>query len=162
MVIEIREGGLDDARVVGLLAIHVSRARGETAEGSAHALDVSGLRVPGIWFWAAWEGESVVGTVALKRLTAEHGEIKSMHTAEAFRRRGVASAMLRHVMAVARAEGMGRVSLETGSWDYFLRARRFYARHGFRECGPFGEYVEDRNSVFMTVELGPNREDAKA
>lgn len=104
-------------------------------------------------FWSAWEGDEVVGVGALKRLSADHGEVKSMHTAESARGRGVGSAMLRHIMAAARARGMSRLSLETGSWRYFEPARALYARHGFVECGPFGEYREDANSMFMTLVL---------
>ena len=150
----IVEGCLDDARVVELLQAHVIRARAETAPGSAHALDLSGLRAPGVTFWTAWDGDAVVGVGALKRLSADHGEVKSMHTAEAARGRGVGSAMLRQIMAAARARGMSRLSLETGAWAYFAPARALYARHGFVECGPFGDYREDPNSVFMTVALG--------
>jgi putative acetyltransferase len=150
----IVEGGLDDPRVVALLHTHLARARAETAPGSAHALDLSGLRAPEVTFWSAWEGDTVVGVGALKRLSADHGEVKSMHTAEAARGRGVGSAMLRQIMAAARTRGMSRLSLETGSWAYFAPARALYARHGFVECGPFGEYREDLNSVFMTLGLG--------
>jgi putative acetyltransferase len=150
----IVEGGLDDPRVVALLHTHVTRARAETARGSAHALDLGGLREPEVTFWSAWEGESVVGVGALKRLSADHGEVKSMHTAEAARGRGVGSALLQEILATARARGMRRLSLETGSWPYFLPARALYARHGFVECAPFGEYEEDPNSVFMTLALG--------
>ena len=152
--LRIVEGGLDDQRVVALLHTHVARARAETAPGSAHALDLSALKAPEVTFWSAWENDAVVGVGALKRLSAEHGEIKSMHTAEAARGRGVGSALLRRIMATARARGMTRLSLETGSWPYFLPARALYARHGFVECPPFGEYREDPNSVFMTVSLG--------
>jgi putative acetyltransferase len=150
----IVEGGLDDPRVVALLHTHLTRARAETAAGSAHALDLSGLRAPEVTFWSAWEGDEIVGVGALKRLSDDHGEVKSMHTAEAARGRGVGSALLREIMATARARRMTRLSLETGSWPYFLPARALYARHGFVECGPFGEYREDPNSVFMTVALG--------
>ena len=150
----IIEGGLDDPRVVALLETHVTRARAETARGSAHALDLAALRAPTVAFWSAWEGDAVVGVGALKRLSDDHGEIKSMHTAEAARGRGVGSAMLRHIMAAARDRGMTRLSLETGSWPYFLPARALYTRHGFVECGPFADYQEDPNSVFMTRELG--------
>jgi putative acetyltransferase len=153
--LRIVEGGLDDPRVIALLHTHVARARAETARGSAHALDLSGLRAAEITFWSAWEGDTVVAVGALKQLTPGHGEIKSMHTAEAARGRGVGSALLRRIMAAARSRGMSRLSLETGSWPYFLPARALYARHGFVECPPFGEYGEDPNSVFMTVELGP-------
>ena len=151
--LRIVDGGLDDPRVVALLRLHVTRARAETAPGSAHALDLSGLRTPDMTFWSVWNGDELVGVGALKRLSAEHGEIKSMHTVEAARGRGVGSALVRHIMAAARACGMRRLSLETGSWPYFLAARALYARHGFVECGPFGEYREDPNSVFMTVAL---------
>jgi putative acetyltransferase len=151
----IVEGGLDDPRVVQLLQTHLIRARAETARGSAHALDLSGLRASEVTFWSAWEGDLVVGVGALKRLSADHGEVKSMHTAEAARGRGVGSAMLRQIMAAARARGMSRLSLETGSWPYFAPARALYSRHGFVECEPFGEYREDPNSVFMTVAVRP-------
>jgi len=146
----IIEGGLEDPRVVALLHTHVTRARAETARGSAHALDLAGLRAPEVTFWSVWEGDTVLGVGALKRLSADHGEIKSMHTAEAARGRGVGSAMLGQIMTAARERGMSRLSLETGSWPYFAPARALYARHGFVECGPFGEYRMDRNSVFMT------------
>jgi putative acetyltransferase len=149
----IVEGGLDDPRVAALLGAHVTRARAETARGSAHALDLDALRAPEITVWCAWEGDQVVGVGALKRLSADHGEVKSMYTAEAARGRGVGSALLRRIIEAARARGMTRLSLETGSWPYFLPARALYARHGFAECGPFGEYRHDQNSVFMTLEL---------
>jgi putative acetyltransferase len=158
--LRIVDGGLDDARVVALLEQHVARARAETAPGSAHALDLSGLRAPDVSFWSAWEGEELVGVGALKRLSAEHGEIKSMYTAEAARGRGVGSALVRHIVRQARERGMRRLSLETGSWPYFLPARALYARHGFVECGPFGDYREDPNSVFMTMRLQMPAEDA--
>src|SRR5919109_1263397 len=102
----IVEGGLDDPHVVSLLHTHVTRARSETGRGSAHALDLDALRAPEITFWSAWEGDAVVGVGALKRLSADHGEVKSMHTAEAARGRGVGSALLRQIMATARARGM--------------------------------------------------------
>jgi putative acetyltransferase len=160
--LRIVHGGLDDPRVVALLQLHLTRARAETAPGSAHALDLSGLRTPEVTFWSVWEGNELLGVGALKRLTTEHGEVKSMHTAEAARRRGVGSALVRHIMSEARTRGMRRLSLETGSWPYFLPARELYARHGFVECGPFGDYREDPNSVFMTVELEPQGQSAPA
>ena len=158
MTLRIVEGGLDDPRVVELLRVHVTRARAETARGSAHALDLSALRAPDVSFWSAWEGETLAGVGALRRLTDDHGEIKSMHTAESMRRRGVAGAIVDHIIEAARARGMSRVSLETGSWAYFTAARALYARHGFVECGPFGDYRPDPNSVFMTLELQPVRD----
>ena len=153
----IVEGGLDDPRVVELVLTHLRRALSVTPRGSAHALDLSGLRVPEITFWSAWEGAgddaALVGVGALKTLSGDHGEVKSMHTAEGARGRGVGSAVLRHIIAEARARGMTRLSLETGAFDYFAPARALYARHGFEACAPFGDYRPDRNSVFLTLAL---------
>jgi putative acetyltransferase len=151
----IVEGGLDDPHVVELLRTHLTRATAETAPGSAHALDLSALRAPEVTFWSAWEDEVLAGVGALKQLSADHGEVKSMHTAAAMRRRGVATALLRHILAAAQARALSRVSLETGSWPFFAPARALYARHGFVECAPFGDYRPDPNSVFMTLALVP-------
>jgi|SRR5208282_641382 len=149
----IIEGGLDDPRVQTLLAHHLTTARAETARGSAHALGLSGLRKPDVHFWSGWDGERVIAIGALKRLSESHGEIKSMHTEQSYRRTGAGSGMLRHIIARARQMGLSRLRLETGSWPYFIPAREFYRRHGFLECAPFGSYAPDANSVFMTLEL---------
>jgi putative acetyltransferase len=149
----ITPGDLGDPRVVDLLHTHVSTARAETARGSAHALDLTGLKAPGISLWTIWEDEVLLGVGALKELSPGHGEVKSMHTAKAARRKGAGSAMLRHIIATARERGMSRLSLETGSWEYFLPARALYKSHGFAECPPFAEYALDPNSVFMTLDL---------
>ena len=149
----ITDGGLDDPRVQALLAHHFATARAQTAPGSAHALDLSGLKSPDVHFWSAWDEDAVIAIGALKQLSATHGEVKSMHTAQSHRRSGTGSAMLRHIIESARRMGFTRVSLETGSWPYFVPAREFYKRHGFVECPPFGSYAFDPNSVFMTLEL---------
>jgi len=150
---KITDGGLDDPRVQTLLAYHFASARAETAPGSAHALDLGGLRSPDIQFWSAWDGDHVIAIGALKRLSESHGAVKSMHTDRSSRRNGVGSAMLGHIIGQARQMGLSRLSLETGSWAYFDPARALYRRHGFAECPPFGDYVPDPNSVFMTLEL---------
>jgi len=149
----IREGGFDDPRVVDLLRIHVTTAHAQTARGSAHALNVEGLQQLDISFWTLWDDDALLGFGALRRLTDDHGEVKSMHTAETARRRGVGSAILGHIIAAAREGGLARLSLETGSWDYFQPAVALYRRHGFAECPPFGDYKPDPNSVFMTLDL---------
>jgi len=149
----ILPGGLDDPRVQDLLEHHTRTARAETVIGSAHALDLAGLRASDVTFWSAWEGDSLVGVGALKRLTPVLGEIKSMHTAESCRRSGVGTAMVTHILDAARTMGITRISLETGSWPYFAPARALYRKHGFVECPPFGDYVEDDNSVFMSLDL---------
>jgi len=146
-------GNLGDPRVIDLLQIHLTRSRAETAPGSAHALDITALKSPDISFWTVWDDEVLLGCGALKRLSADHGEVKSIHTVEAMRRNGIGSAVLRHIIAAGRAEAMSRLSLETGSWDYFRPARSLYRKHGFVECAPFGDYVPDPNSVFMTLDL---------
>lgn len=153
MTVAIAEGGLDDARVQALLGTHLSKARAATAEGFAFALDLSGLRVKEIRFFSAWDGDVLLGVGALKRLSSDHGEVKSMHTAEAARRRGIGGTMLRHLMAVARAAGMERVSLETGTSAYFQSAVALYQHHGFVDCGPFGEYAASVENRFLTRAL---------
>jgi putative acetyltransferase len=152
-MMRIVEGDLRDPRVVDLLHIHLTSARAETAPGSAHALDLTGLQSPDISFWTIWDDETLVGVGALKRLSADYGEVKSMHTAQSMRGKGAGSAMLRHIIATARASGISRLSLETGSWEYFRPARAFYRSHGFVECPPFADYVLDPNSVFMALDL---------
>jgi putative acetyltransferase len=146
-------GDLDDPRVVELLQVHLTSARAGTAHGCAHALDVAGLRAPDVSFWTIWQGDLLLGTGALRQISPDHGEVKSMHTAQLARRGGVGSAMLRHLIATARAQAYRRLSLETGSWGYFRAARAFYSRHGFVECPPFANYTADPNSVFMSLEL---------
>jgi putative acetyltransferase len=151
--VRIEEGGLDDPRVQALLAQHFAASRANTPEGFAYALDLSGLRVPEIRFFAAWDGESLLGIGALKRLAPDHGEVKSMRTADAALRRGVARAMLRHIIGQARAAGMARVSLETGTQGYFRPAVALYLAEGFTPCGPFGEYAASAENRFLTLAL---------
>jgi putative acetyltransferase len=153
VTLRIVPGDFGDPRVADLVRHHFTTARAATASGSAHALDLSGLCSPDVSFWTIWDDDTLLGIGALKRLSADHGEVKSMHTAQAVRRKGAGSAMLRHIVAAARAGGMSRLSLETGSWDYFRPARSFYQRHGFVVCPPFADYVLDPNSVFMTLDL---------
>jgi putative acetyltransferase len=152
-MMRILHGDFSDPRVVNLIQIHLTSARAETAPGSAHALDFTGLQSPDISLWTIWDDEMLLEVGALKRLSPDHGEVKSMYTVESSRRRGAGSAMLRHIIATARERGMSRLGLETGSWDYFLPARALYRSHGFLECPPFADYVLDPNSVFMSLDL---------
>lgn len=153
-MMRIVPGDLGDPRVIDLVLIHLKRARAETAPGSAHALDLTALQSPDICFWTTWDDEVLLGFGALKRLSADHGEVKSMHTVESERGKEIGSAMLRHIITAARALAISRLSLETGSWDYFRPARALYRKHGFVECAPFGDYLPDPNSVFMSLDLG--------
>ena len=112
--------------------------------------EAEGLRRPDVTFWTLWDGDELAGCGALKELSPAHGEIKSMRTAQAHRNKGVARALLRHILEEARRRSYTRLSLETGSQPAFEPARRLYAGFGFVFCGPFADYVEDPNSVFMT------------
>ena len=146
-------GGLDDPRVAGLIEYHVRTAAAQTAPGSAHAMAAEGLRRPDIDFWSLWDGDCLVAVGALRRLSADHGEIKSMHVAEGHRGQGAGAAMLDTIIAAARAAGLSRLSLETGSWDYYRPAHALYRRHGFTECAAFEGYKPDANSLFFTKVL---------
>jgi putative acetyltransferase len=120
---------------------------------SVHALDLAKLRSPDITFWTAWEGAVLLGCGALKELDPGHGEVKSMRTPKALRRRGAGRAILTRIVEVARERGYQRLSLETGSMEAFLPAQKLYESFGFRRCGPFGGYAEDPNNVFKTLRL---------
>ena len=136
-----------------LLSEHLEGMHANTPPESVHALDVDGLRAPDVTFWTAWEGAELLGCGALKEIAPEHGEIKSMRTSTDHLRRGVATAILQHLIDEAKRRGYSRLSLETGSGGAFQAALSFYERFGFDYCGPFGDYREDPFSRFMTLEL---------
>jgi putative acetyltransferase len=147
---------LDDPReedVRALLHRHLSFAREVTPPEDVHALDLDGLLDPAISFYSCREDGRLLAIGALKHLDDDHAEVKSMHTAEAARGRGLGRAMLEHLLAVALERGYRQVSLETGAMDAFAPARELYASAGFDVTGPFGEYPESANSVYMTKAL---------
>ena len=150
---DIQLGDLADERVLRLLDGHLADMFATSPVESVHALDVSALAASGVTFWTIADGDDVLGCVALKELDPEHGELKSMRTDAAARGRGLGARLLEHVLDESRRRGYRRVSLETGSQDFFAPARALYAKHGFRETGPFGDYALDPHSVFMTLEL---------
>jgi len=151
--IEVGEGGLDDPAVLALLEEHLADMHATSPPESVHALDLSGLTAPGVTFWTARLDGLPLGCVALKELSPASGELKSMRTAAAARGRGVGTALLTVVLDEARRRGYREVSLETGTEAFFAPAHRLYRRHGFTECGPFGDYVLDPHSTFMTLTL---------
>ena len=155
----IREDDLEGPEIADLLRTHRDDAARHSPPGSVHALDLDRLRVPGITFWSVWSDRMLLGCGALKELSPDHGEIKSMHTALAHRGKGVAAHLLTHILKEARARSYRRVSLETGSMAAFAPARALYARFGFVTCAPFADYREDPNSVCMMRDL-PLRSDA--
>lgn len=149
----IRKGDLQDPRILALLRYHFDKCHEVTPPGSAHVFDVSRLADPSIDFFAAWDGETLLGVGAVKYFNAAFGEVKSMHTSEAARRRGVGGAILSHIIEAARSKGVKRLSLETGSFGYFEPAVALYKSNGFTECPPFGDYRPDPNSLFLTREI---------
>lgn len=151
MRITIDDPERDDVRA--LLEEHLRNMHAITPAGSVHALDVGRLKVPSITFWSVRDGETLLGCGALKELDPTHGEVKSMRTPESARRRGAGRAMIHHIIAVARARGYARLSLETGASAPFLPARRLYESVGFTSCGPFGDYPDDPHSAFLTLAL---------
>jgi putative acetyltransferase len=150
---EIRLDDLSGADIRALLEEHLRCMHSISPPESVHALDLDGLREPDISFWTAWSGTDLLGCGALKQLDAHHGEIKSMRTAYAHRRKGVARAILSWILDEALRRKYARLSLETGSEPAFEPARRLYEGFGFDYCPPFDGYVEDPNSVFMTKTL---------
>ena len=139
--------------VVALIELHLRSAFENSPPGSVFALDLSGLRDPAVALWSAWDGEALLGMGALKELDAGHGELKSMRTAPAHLRRGVAGAMLDHLIAEGRRRGYSRLSLETGNNAPFAPARAMYERAGFTPCGPFAEYTDESFSRYYTLTL---------
>lgn len=149
----IRVDDLTGEKVARLLQEHLDEMYEITPPESVHALDLDELRSPDVTFWSAWEGDDLLACGALKELDAKTGEIKSMRTAKTRRRKGVGSRILEHIIREAERRGYERLSLETGSMAEFAAARALYSRYGFEYRGPFGHYVEDPNSVFMTKKL---------
>ena len=149
--ISIDDPGAPDVR--RLLAAHLAFARAPTPPEDAHALDVDGLLDPTVTFFSLRRDGALLAVGALKRLDSEHAEVKSMHTVEAARGQGIGRRMIEHLIAVARAAGYRRLSLETGSMVEFAPARSLYRGAGFTLCEPFGDYRESPNSTYMTLRL---------
>jgi putative acetyltransferase len=149
----IKADNLTGPEINALLQEHLANMHEHSPPESVHALPIEKLRGPDITFWSIWEGDELLGCGALKQLNGQHGEIKSMRTVSRHLRKGVARAVLDHIIAEGKRRGYRRLSLETGSVTAFEPARRLYERAGFQYCEPFGDYVEDPNSVFMTMEL---------
>jgi len=150
---DIRIDDLQSKAIQALLQEHLEDMHSSSPPESVHALDIDALRHPSITFWSAWQDGELLGCGALKQHSPEHAELKSMRTARAHLRKGVARAMLRHILAAAQARGFQRISLETGTPAPFVAAQKLYASEGFVECGPFANYVLDPYSVFMSKVL---------
>lgn len=149
----IMEDDLTGPEIRALLETHFAGMLANSPEGSCHFLDFDGLNAPDVTFWSIWDGGALAGCGALKELDAEHGEIKSMRTHTDHLRKGVGAVMLTHIISEARERGYRRLSLETGSTEAFIPALALYEAHGFQFCPPFGDYVEDPFSRYMTLAI---------
>ncbi|MEM9496265.1 MAG: GNAT family N-acetyltransferase [Pseudomonadota bacterium] len=147
---DIVKAGLDDERLLHLIAESNAYAVAHSPDGKDYAVTPGADGFADMTYWLALEGGSALGCIGLKRLAPDHGEIKSMHVGEAHRGKGAAGVLVRHLLAEARSKGMVRVSLETGTSDGYAMSRRFYAQMGFEPCPVFGEYLKDGVSYCMT------------
>lgn len=150
---DIRVDDLTGPEIAALLSEHLRNMYLQSPPESVHALDIARLRAPDITMWSAWEDGELLGCAALKELDRAHGEIKSMRTVSRHLRKGVATALLRHILGEAKRRSYRRLSLETGSQPAFAPARNLYAQFGFQPCAPFADYTDDPNSVYMTRTL---------
>ena len=152
---QITRADFADPRLAAFLQAHLDDTAPTAPAESRHALDLTSLQSPDVRLWVATDHDGIIGTAALATLDAGHEELKSMRTEPRARGRGVARALLFHVLDDAQSRGVARVSLETGTMEFFAPARALYAKAGFVLCPPFGSYVEDPHSTFMTRTLTP-------
>ena len=145
------EGNFDNPEVHKLLIKHFIELRSVSPEGSAHVLDIIGLKDPSIKFWSLWEENDLMGSGALKFLDKEHGEFKSIRVSDKFRKNGNGSKVINHLINEAKKLKIERLSLETGAGDFFLNARKLFIKSGFEHCEPFSHYKIDINSIYMTM-----------
>ena len=145
------EGNFDNLEVHELLTKHFIELRAASPEGSAHVLDIPGLKVPSIKFWSLWENDLLMGCGALKFLDKEHGEFKSIRIHDNFRRMGNGINVINHLINEAKKLNIKKLSIETGAGDFFIPARKLFKKTGFTECEPFAHYKEDINSVYLTM-----------
>ena len=145
------EGNFDNSEVNELLTKHFVELRAASPEGSAHVLDIPGLKVPSIKFWSLWNDEKLIGCGALKFLDKGHGEFKSIRIHDSFRKQGQGINVIKHLINEAKKLKIKRLSIETGASDFFIPARRLFEKTGFTVCEPFAHYKEDINSVYLTM-----------
>ena len=153
-MLKLIEGNFDNLKVNELLKMHFVELRNASPEGSAHVLDIPGLKVPSIKFWSLWDGENLIGCGALKFLNKEHGEFKSIRVHDNFRKKGMGIIVINHLINEAKKLKIKRLSIETGAGDYFAPARKLFVKTGFIVCEPFAHYKEDINSVYLTMLIG--------
>ena len=144
------EGNFDNLEVNELLNKHFIELRAASPEGSAHVLDIIGLKVPSIKFWSLWKEDKLIGCGALKFLDNDHGEFKSIRIHDNFRKKGHGMDVINHLINEAKKLKIKRLSIETGAGDFFIPARKLFKKSGFNVCEPFAHYKNDVNSVYLT------------
>ena len=147
------ENNFDHPEVNDLLIKHFIELRSVSPEGSAHVLDIPGLKVSSIKFWSLWDGNQLIGCGALKFLDETHGEFKSIRVADKFKGKGIGEKIISHLIAEAKKIGIKKLSVETGTGEFFLPARKLFSKFGFKKCPPFSHYKEDSNSCYYTLNL---------
>ena len=145
------EGNFDNPEVNELLTKHFVELRAASPEGSAHVLDIPGLKVPSIKFWSLWDDKKLIGCGALKFLEKKHGEFKSIRVHDNFRNKGQGINVINHLINEAKKLKIKRLSIETGAGDFFIPARKLFIKTDFTVCEPFAHYKEDINSVYLTM-----------
>ena len=150
------EGNFDNLEVYEFLIKHFIELRSVSPEGSAHVLDIAGLKDPSIKFWSLWEESNLMGSGALKFLDKEHGEFKSIRVSDKYRNKGNGSKVINHLINEAKKLNIKRLSLETGSGEFFMPARKLFIKCGFKVCEPFSHYKDDINSVYMSMLINNN------
>jgi len=148
------EGNFDNPEVHKFLIGHFIELRSVSPKGSAHVLDIAGLKDSSIKFWSMWEENDLMGSGAIKFLSKEHGEFKSIRVNDKFKGKGNGSKIINHLIIEAKKLDIKRLSLETGAGDFFLTARKLFKKCGFETCAPFSHYKNDINSVYMTMLIG--------
>ena len=148
------EGNFDNAKVNEMLVKHFIELRSVSPEGSAHVLDIKGLKDPTIKFWSLWEDNELMGSGALKFIEKKHGEFKSIRVNDKFRKRGNGLKVVNHLIYEAKKLNIKKLSLETGAGTFFAPARKLFNQCGFKVCKPFSHYKEDVNSVYMSMLIG--------
>ena len=144
------EGNFDNPKVHELLIKHFIELRAASPEGSAHVLDIDGLKHSSIKFWSLWNGKMLTGCGALKFLDNNHGEFKSIRVHDNFRRKGYGIEVINHLISEAKKLNVKQLSIETGAGDFFIPARKLFKICGFKPCKPFAHYKEDINSIYLT------------
>ena len=155
-MLKSEEGNFDNPKVNEVLIKHFIELRSVSPEGSAHVLDIVGLKTPSIKFWSLWEESDLMGCGALKFLDKEHGEFKSIRVNDKFRNKGNGSKITNHLINEAKKLNIKRLSLETGSGKFFTPARKLFVKCGFKVCNPFSHYENDINSVYMSMLINNN------